>query len=160
VSTQPEFPLLHLDDGLAAEKAFLSFYESSAELGICNRLGYLGGFYDRARLYSRDGIRYRVGSVHPEPRITWLGKVLARLGYDPLMRLEVRLVEDGPWELDFAKERIRALLAKDPGDLLFQWTTEEEWEKGLSAASTPTELFDFLTKKALVEHDDDSNATG
>lgn len=156
MNPEPEFDLVSFDDELPIEKARVWVF-SSELLGLIGRREYAKGCLGlkRTRLYSKNGFRYRVSSIDPEPKMTGLQKLLA-CWWRPyhFVKVTVRLEYDGPWEVGPVKDRIRGILGHDPGDLLYQWTDDEEWNRGLEAASTPRELIDFVTKVALVEHDD------
>jgi len=155
------FPLLDLGDGFPAAKSSISLYESSDEIGVCNHLAIIGRcFSSSRRFYDREGNVFEIGSVSPEPRISGLQRFLAHVCYNPMKRFRVELKSAGAADLVRMKTRIRELLENDPGDLLYQWTDHEEWETGLNAAASITELFDFITKRALVDHYDYNNEEG
>lgn len=149
------YPLIDLGEGFAASKSTIGFHESPGEMGRCNRLGIMGGVLgDSRRFYDRDGRVYKITKVTPEPEISGFQRFLAYLCYNPVQQFEVELELVGEADLDRMKERIRELLANDPGDLLYQWTDDREWQEGLDAAGSVPELFDFLTNRALVDHYD------
>lgn len=66
----------------------------------------------------------------------------------------------GDADLDEMKARIRQPLENDPGDVLYQWTSPEEWAAGLAASNSVPELFDFLTNRIFGDDCDDSNEDG
>ena len=156
MNPDPEFPLVSFSEGFPIDKAGMEV-ASNETLGLACRRDYANGCLGlkQERFYSKNGFRYRVAAIAPEPKFNKMQKLLARL-WRPyhLVRVAVQLENDGPWEIGPIKERIRGMLAHDPGDLLYQWTDEEEWNRGLESASTPRQLIDFLTNVALVEHDD------
>jgi hypothetical protein len=156
-----EFPLVSFSDGCPVEKASMEEVDSHEALGLVCRREYSLGCpaLKRTRFYSGNGFRYRVVGFNPEPKFSGLGKLMARLWHPwHMVKIAVRLENDGQWEVGPVKERIRGMLDHDPGDLLYQWTDEEDWNRGLASARTPRQLIDFLTKVALVPHDDESES--
>ncbi len=149
------YPLIDLGDGFSAAKSSIELYESPDQMGLCNHLAIMRGcFSSSRRFYDREGNVFQIVGVTPEPQISEFQRFLAHVCYNPIKRFQVELGSAGEAELDQMKTRIRELLENDPGDLLYQWTDHEEWEEGLTASISIPELFDFITKRALVDHYD------
>ncbi|WP_234041747.1 hypothetical protein [Persicirhabdus sediminis] len=156
-----KYPLIDLGDSFPASKSSIGLYESADQMGLCNLLAIIGGcFCSDRRFYDRDGKTFKITGVTPEPQISGLHRFLAHVCYNPIKRFQVDLGPAGEADLDQMKQRIRELLENDPGDLLYQWTDHEEWEAGLTASNSVPELFDFITKRALVDHYDYGNESG
>jgi hypothetical protein len=155
------YPLIDLGDGFPAATSSIELYESPDQMGLCNHLAIMGGcFSGNRRFYDREGHVFQITRVTPEPRISGFQRFLAHVCYNPIKKFQVELGQAGEADLDQMKARIRELLESDPGDLLYQWTDHEEWEAGLAASKAVPDLFDFITKRALVDHDNYSNEEG
>ncbi len=155
------YPLIDLGDDFPAAKSSISLYGSADDMGVCNHLAIMGGcFSGSRRFYDREGKVFEIGSVSPEPQLSGFQRFLARVCYNPMKKFQVELRPAGEADLVRMKARIRELLDSDPGDLLYQWTDHEEWEAGLNASTSVSELFDFITKRALVDHYDCNNEEG
>ncbi len=149
----PEFPLLDLGDGFAPKKSTIEIYDSVDTMGVCNHLAIMKGAFSESRcFYDRKGNVWKISSVVPQPILSRFQRFLTHVCYNPIKKFSVHLSAAGSANLDQMKTRIRELLVNDPGDLLFQWTDDAEWQQGLDSSSTPTELFDFITKRALIDH--------
>ena len=152
------YPLVDLGDGFPPGKSSIEIYESADQIGLCNNLAIMKGCFSRARrFYDRGGNLFQITCVTPEPRIPGIQRFLAHVCYNPIKNFRVELGSAGEADLDQMKTRIIGLLARDSGDWLYQWTEHEEWETGLTASTSVQELFDFITKRALVNHYKPSN---
>jgi hypothetical protein len=160
MSKEPEFPLVDFGEPHPPEKAALEVWPTSETFGLCSEQAHLRGAWSKGVVYSRNGIRYRITGASPEPRVTVWRTLVTSFRPGRMLKVEVRLEEDQPWQIGQVKERIRALLAHDSGDNLYQWTDEQEWEAGLQAASTPSQLIDFLVKAVFGEEVDFSQSAG
>lgn len=155
------YPLIDLGDGFPADRSSINLYDSEDQMRLCNHLAIMHGcFSSDRRFYDREGRVYQITRVTPEPQISGFQRFLAHICYNPIKKFQVELGTAGDADLDQMKARIRELLENDPGDLLYQWTDHEEWEAGLAASKSVPELFDFITKRALVDHYDYSDESG
>ena len=101
-------------------------------------------------LVCSDGIEW-TASVSQEEKVS-LGKRLKALtGRVVHARVEYEFTRSGDLSLDELKTRLIRQSENDPGDVMWQFVEHEDIVKGVTAARTYAELFDFLRDSVCGE---------